>query len=718
MRVSSGGGGTITSASIPDPYVPPDGNWNVTGDITVSGDVEGGTLTSGAGLALSGAITGATTIAASGDITVTGANISANANADSTHIFGRIKLFSTLSDAAMFSHFDHADTNGCALYQTSTGRTVLQSKSGTVITFAYAGSSKMDFTGASNDFHPSSAGLVSLGSTQPWSTVHQQINAIGAVSTDAALGAEMINNTEALLNAQQYSPARVLQGEGWQKVANTSHPVGFMQQVIPVQQGDSVLPTGELHWFSEIDDAGWVSRMSLSSTGLLTSTLDGVDATSEDADIGHLLINTTPAADGLQQFSPARVLGGAAWKSDATAESRSVKWMEQVIAVQGTSEVTSLLHWFSEINDGGFVSRMNLSSAGNLSVMPDTNATTILGRCLLDSRSSDRAYFSHIDLVGTGDFALQQASNGRVTLNAPGGDWITLAINNAAMFLMDTTSGFYANNAAGPAVQNIAAAAGAAVFPNDRTELTSGFGGAKDAPALVVQGANVATATAGLLSVVAMPKGMMRVAANGTAQTINSTNEKHGVVTTGMTFGHLKGFSFEAGTTGTITEVVQASSDIRITTSAPHGLTEDEIVVQNDLSDPNYVGIFTVTNVSDTTHYDVTATWGATDTGFFQRPDTLVADAGVSGDFMINVCFSNEPAGANPIFDFWISQNAAVDAGSEQRRKFGGIGDVGFIALCNFFTVAAGDRFAMIITNTAASGNITNRNIMFEIGQA
>ena len=95
-------------------------------------------------------------------------------------------------------------------------------------------------------------------------------NAIGAVSADAALGLEFVNGTDAALNAQQYSPSRALRGEGWQKVADTSHEVAFHEQVIPVQQGDSVLPIGEYHLFSEVDHAGWVDRMMLTTVGDLT----------------------------------------------------------------------------------------------------------------------------------------------------------------------------------------------------------------------------------------------------------------------------------------------------------------------------------------------------------------------------------------------------------------------------------------------------------------
>lgn len=41
-------GGVVTSAGIPDPYTPPDGDWNITGALTVSGNVTSGGVFSAA----------------------------------------------------------------------------------------------------------------------------------------------------------------------------------------------------------------------------------------------------------------------------------------------------------------------------------------------------------------------------------------------------------------------------------------------------------------------------------------------------------------------------------------------------------------------------------------------------------------------------------------------------------------------------------------------
>ena len=128
---------------------------------------------------------------------------------------------------------------------------------------------------------------------------------------------------------------------------------------------------------------------------------------------------------------------------------------------------------------------------GTLSVAPDTNITTTLGRALIHSVTDDAAYFSHFDQSGTTEFAIRQTFNGLTTLNSATGMSIQFQISGANQFLINTTSGFYAFDAAGPAMYNLAAAAGVVAFANDRSGPTSGFGGLKDVPAMVVGGNEV-----------------------------------------------------------------------------------------------------------------------------------------------------------------------------------------------------------------------------------
>src|ERR1700722_8197979 len=63
----------------------------------------------------------------------------------------------------------------------------------------------------------------------------------------------------------------------------------------------------------------------------VTLTAIGTAATS-----GFKLLNSTAAAPGAQQYSPALQLSGQGWKTTATAASQQCDWQIQCVPVQGT----------------------------------------------------------------------------------------------------------------------------------------------------------------------------------------------------------------------------------------------------------------------------------------------------------------------------------------------------------------------------------------------
>ena len=72
------------------------------------------------------------------------------------------------------------------------------------------------------------------------------------------------------------------------------------------------------------------------------------------------------------------------------------------------------------------------SPAGALSVEPDTNAITILGRAKLYSAVTDYMYLSHFDYATGYNYAVKQAPTGSTTINAPTGQSVSLGINNSS----------------------------------------------------------------------------------------------------------------------------------------------------------------------------------------------------------------------------------------------------------------------------------------------
>lgn len=220
-------------------------------------------------------------------------------------------------------------------------------------------------------------------------------------------------------------------------------------------------------------------------------------------------------------------------------------------------------------------------------------------------------------------------------------------------------------------------------------------------------------------------RGGMLVHGNSTAQVINAADELHGMVTDGMAAdAMLRGFSFQAGETGAIDTIVDASGvggaagDIRCTTNSPHAMSIGDVVVNNDLANPNYVGVFVVTDVPDNTHYDITTSFSFTGFGSFQRPDALTASEGTRGPMMVVVCKSGGGVANGETFDWFLGHQTAIVQASyagEQRRKFGMGGDVGPISLCARRQVGPGDIFFLLMNNIGASGNVVQRNVELHI---
>jgi hypothetical protein len=78
------------------------------------------------------------------------------------------------------------------------------------------------------------------------------------------------------------------------------------------------------------------------------------------------------------------------------------------------------------------------SDAGDLSVSPDTDSTTILGRTIIDSRIADNMFISHYDMTNSTEYALRQTSAGLNLLNAPATQNIQFRINNQEKWRLDT----------------------------------------------------------------------------------------------------------------------------------------------------------------------------------------------------------------------------------------------------------------------------------------
>lgn len=96
-------------------------------------------------------------------------------------------------------------------------------------------------------------------------------------------------------------------------------------------------------------------------SGNMVIQQNSLGATSTD---GLLFQNTTAATVGAQKW-PGRIhWSGQGWKTNATAGSQTVDFIEEMRPVQGAANPSVMMSWASQINAGGYTDRMVLTSDG------------------------------------------------------------------------------------------------------------------------------------------------------------------------------------------------------------------------------------------------------------------------------------------------------------------------------------------------------------------
>jgi hypothetical protein len=104
------------------------------------------------------------------------------------------------------------------------------------------------------------------------------------------------------------------------------------------------------------------------ATNTLKFQFDSLGTTQTNG-AGLWMANTTAAAAGAQQISPSLVLEGQGWRTNATAESQSVKWAIYVVPVQGAANPSAQLLFRQSINAGAYATYFSLdpTSGNNIS---------------------------------------------------------------------------------------------------------------------------------------------------------------------------------------------------------------------------------------------------------------------------------------------------------------------------------------------------------------
>lgn len=124
-------------------------------------------------------------------------------------------------------------------------------------------------------------------------------------------------------------------------------------------------------WWDSTNDRLGIGTNAGSVSSRLDVTTNSL-GTSQTTTSGIALVNTTAAAAGAQQISPAIRLSGAGWKTNATAASRAVEFRLFVTPVQGAAAPTGYLGIGSAVNGSWSDNQTAFNTAGEVGIGTQT----------------------------------------------------------------------------------------------------------------------------------------------------------------------------------------------------------------------------------------------------------------------------------------------------------------------------------------------------------
>jgi hypothetical protein len=252
-----------------------------------------------------------------------------------------------------------------------------------------SGSGDQIFQGSTNSFKFEGVGGVGLGDITVNDISAVNITASTFSGSGASISSLDANNISAgtlgVANggtgATTLTANAVLLGNG------TSAPL----EVAPSTSGN-VLTSNGTTWTSTApattNPAGSGSELQFRSSGTAFGAVTNSSVSSGAITLGDAeslgttptalltLRNTSAAAAGAQQVSPSIVLEGQGWKTTATAASQTVRFRQNVLPVQGTTNPSGTFQIQSEINNSGtFANNLTLTSASSIMLLGAGNGT-------------------------------------------------------------------------------------------------------------------------------------------------------------------------------------------------------------------------------------------------------------------------------------------------------------------------------------------------------
>jgi len=199
--------------------------------------------------------------------------------------------------------------------------------------------------------------------------------------------------------------------------------------------------------------------------------------------------------------------------------------------------------------------------------------------------------------------------------------------------------------------------------------------------------------------------GEMYIADNAVATVI--TDDEEWQALTLAIEGETESFTFTAGIDGVVASIADAGGGDITVGDVAHGLTAGDYITMNGHTDPAYDGIFEVQTAATDT-FTITAVYTATDTGFWQRGDSLTVVH--AGRYRGNWHSTGIAATNGHVFDFAPIVNTTVSAKAKARRTFSNT-DYGSFSGGGIIDLAVGDRIQFAAQNIGNSGDITIRTL-------
>ena len=278
-----------------------------------------------------------------------------------------------------------SQTGNAGKYLTTNGSTL----SWATITSSITGSGATNYiakwssaSSVTNSLIYDSGSQVGINTTNLTSLLDVTKNALGVTVVDNS-GITLKNETEAITNNQQISPALHFESNGWSTTALASQSTDFIMYNLPVQGTN---PSNNLIFASSVNGAAYTTRATLTSAGGLTitgglsattgafsSTLSAVTtatltrtALTTTSTDGVIVQNTTAALVGTQvQMSPRIRLSGTAWNTGGTPASNTLNWVIQNLPTAGNPPTSTLQFAYYDTVNATVTNKFTLTNAGN-----------------------------------------------------------------------------------------------------------------------------------------------------------------------------------------------------------------------------------------------------------------------------------------------------------------------------------------------------------------